>query len=247
VAVRVAAEEAEAARARLVELFPEGFEEADAGSCTELAAYTDAAGEEHLRAAFGAVVVSAVEPGWEDAWRRFHRPVRIGPLWVGPPWESASGGSLAVVVDPGRAFGTGAHATTRLCLELLLGLRRTSLVDIGCGSGVIAIAAAKLGFTPVIALDSDPVAVEVARVNARANEAAVAVLLADAVADPLPEAETAVANIALEPVEALAPRLRSDVLVASGYRAGERPRLAGWRPRARLERDGWAADVFAGT
>src|SRR4029450_12991759 len=71
------------------------------------------------------------------------------------PWEAPDPGSIVVVVDPGRAFGTGAHATTRLSLELLLGVSPASLVDVGCGSGVIAVAAAKLGFAPVVALDSD--------------------------------------------------------------------------------------------
>src|SRR5437016_3537985 len=79
-----------------------------------------------------------VENGWEDRWRDFHRPIRIGPLWVGPPWEEAPPGAVAVWIDPGRAFGTGAHPTTRLCLELLLDVRRGSLLDVGCGSGVIA-------------------------------------------------------------------------------------------------------------
>ena len=69
--------------------------------------------------AFGGAARADVEEGWEDRWREFHRPVRVGPLWVGPPWEEPAADALAVVIDPGRAFGTGAHPTTRLCLELL--------------------------------------------------------------------------------------------------------------------------------
>src|SRR5262249_41387275 len=145
------------------------FEEVEEGEDVALAAYTDAAGEERLWHAFGGVHSADVEDGWEERWRSFHRPITVGPLWVGPPWETPPEQSTAVVVDPGRAFGTGAHATTRLCLELLIDLPRGSLLDVGSGSGVLAIAGAKLGFSPVVALDVDPIAVETTRANAAAN------------------------------------------------------------------------------
>ena len=106
-----------------------------------------------MLAAFPDATLAEVEPGWEDRWREFHHPVRIGPLWVGPPWETPPPDAIPVVIDPGQAFGTGAHPTTRLCLELLLDQPRGSVLDVGCGSGVIAIAAAKLGFGPVLAVD----------------------------------------------------------------------------------------------
>ena len=135
--------------------------------------------------------------------------MRIGPLWVGPPWEKPDEGALAVVIDPGRAFGTGAHPTTRLCLELVVEQERTSLIDLGCGSGVVAVAAAKLGFGPVAALDSDAVAVEVARTNATVNDVEIETMQADVLTAQLPEAGLAVANIALPAVEGLAPRVRA--------------------------------------
>ena len=115
-------------------VFPEGFEEADRGDRLELAAYTDDRGEERARAEFGEVVLSEVPDDWEERWKRFHRPVTVAGLWVGPPWESPPPAAPAVVIDPGRAFGTGSHRTTRLCLELLGELPRTSLLDVGCGS-----------------------------------------------------------------------------------------------------------------
>ena len=149
VSVTVPPAEAERARAVMLELFPEGFEERDSPDGVELTAYTDAGGEERLWSAFGGARSTDVEEGWEDRWRAFHRPVRIGPLWVGPPWEQPDADAIPVVIDPGRAFGTGAHATTRLCLELLLDVPGGSLLDVGCGSGVLSIAAAKLGFGPV--------------------------------------------------------------------------------------------------
>jgi ribosomal protein L11 methyltransferase len=229
----------------MVELFPEGFEEAEAGGELELAAYTTPEGAERLRARLGPVSTSAVEPGWAEGWKRFHRPVRVGPLWVGPPWEEPDEDALAVAIDPGRAFGTGAHATTRLCLELLLEREHGSLVDLGCGSGVLAIAAARLGFAPVLGLDGDEAAVEAARTNAAANGTAVEIRQADVLAVPLPEADVAVANIALPVVQRLGARVRAPLLVASGYLVGEEPDLEGWRRVERREADGWAADLFA--
>jgi ribosomal protein L11 methyltransferase len=244
VSVRVPADRAEEARARMLALFPEGFEEAAGRDGVELAAYTDAGGQERLRAAFGEVHVAEVPPGWEDRWREFHRPVRVGPLWVGPPWERPPHDALAVVIDPGRAFGTGAHATTRLCLELLPELPRGSLIDLGCGSGVLAIAAARLGFAPVRALDRDADAIEATRRNAAANGVEVRCEIADALTAPLPAADVIVANLTLPLLVVLAPRLDAGVAVTSGYLAGSRFELPGFRRRERRERDGWAADLF---
>lgn len=224
---------------------PEGFEEREATGALELVAYTDSAGEERLRAAFAAVSASPVEPGWEDAWRAFHRPVRAGGLWIGPPWERPPFGELAVVVDPGRAFGTGAHPTTRACLELLARLPRGSLLDAGCGSGVLAAAAARLGFAPVYAFDSDPVAVAAARQTARRNGLPVEVARADIREDALPAVDTVVANIELRTVEALLARVAARAAITSGYRAHETPAVPGWRRVERVELEGWAADALA--
>jgi ribosomal protein L11 methyltransferase len=240
VVVRVPLDRAEDARAEWIERFPGGFEERELAGGLELAAYV-----ERIPDWLEPAQVEDVEPGWEDGWRAFHRPVRIGPLWVGPPWERPPGDAIGVVIDPGRAFGTGAHATTRLCLELLLALEPGPLLDVGCGSGVLAIAAAKLGFAPVAALDVDPLAVEATRENAAVNGVEVEVILADAVAGPLPVAPCAVANIARAQVEALAPLLRSEVLVASGYLEADEPELPGWRLRERRALEGWAAALFA--
>jgi len=245
--VTVPPAEAERARAIMLELFPEGFEESECADGVELAAYTDAGGEERLWSAFGGARSTDVEEGWEDRWRAFHHPVRIGPLWVGPPWEAPDPDAVAVVVDPGRAFGTGAHPTTRLCLELLLDLPRGSLLDVGCGSGVLSIAAAKLGFGPVAAIDVDPQAVEATARNADVNGVELGVRLADALADPLPSADTAVVNVALEVDEAVAARLTCGQLVLSGYLASEEPAVPGFRREARREADGWAADLLVRT
>src|SRR5215510_7625987 len=109
----------------MLELFPEGFAEVAGPEGTELAAFTDDNGAGRLRERFDGVRVEAVPEGWEHEWMRFHRPVEAGSLWIGPPWETPTPGLLAVVIDPGLAFGTGAHPTTRLCLDLIQSLERS--------------------------------------------------------------------------------------------------------------------------
>lgn len=240
----VPATRAEDARAAMLELFPEGFEEVESPGGVELAAYTDSGGEERLWQAFGAAAATDVADDWLDRWRRFHRSTRIGSLWVGPPWEEPPEDLTAVVVEPGRAFGTGGHPTTRLCLELLQELPRGSLLDVGCGSGVLSIAAAKLGFAPVTSLDSDPHAVAATSENAAANAVGVEARLVEADGSALPESDVAVVNIAREAVEQLAPGLRSERVLTSGYLLADRPRLPGYEHRRRAELDAWAADLF---
>jgi ribosomal protein L11 methyltransferase len=196
-----------------------------------------------LRRRFGARG-DEVADGWEDAWREFHHGVVVGRFWVGPPWEDAPAETEAIVIDPGRAFGTGAHPTTRLTLGLLQELEPTSLLDVGCGSGVLAVAAVKLGFAPVVGLDVDEAAVEATRANAIVNGVRLDARLADALNDELPAAAAATANVALEVVERLAPRLDARRLVASGYLERDEPALPGWGRVDRRVADGWAADLF---
>jgi ribosomal protein L11 methyltransferase len=197
-----------------------------------------------VRSAFSDVSAERVEPGWEDRWKEFHRPVSAGGLWIGPPWIEPPAGELAVVVDPGRAFGTGAHPTTRACVELLARLDRGSLLDAGCGSGVVSVAAARLGFAPVVAVDVDEVAVEVARETASANGVAVKAFCADVLLDDLPRTDVLVANIDLAIVERLLERVASSIAVTSGYLQSETPTERDWTRTDRVVVDGWAADVL---
>jgi ribosomal protein L11 methyltransferase len=207
------------------------------GTELELAAYTEAEPPPGAR-------VEDVEPGWEERWREFHKPARVGPLWIGPPWQQPPRGLVPVVIDPGCAFGTGAHATTQLCIELVAELRPAGLLDVGCGSGVVAIAAALLGWSPVVAVDVDPAAVDATARNAGANRVTVDVRLLDLATDALPRAEVAVANMSLELVETLLTRTNAGIVVASGYLERDRPQLAAYSRRERRVRDGWAADVL---
>jgi ribosomal protein L11 methyltransferase len=239
VSVRVTLDAAERARAEWIERFPQGFEERELGSALELAAYVD-----DVPADLAGAEVAVVRDDWGERWRSFHHGIDVGPLWVGPPWEPPQPGLLPVVIDPGRAFGTGAHATTRLCIEWLLQLERGSLLDLGCGSGVLAIAAAKLGFAPVSAVDGDPAAVEATRRNASANGVAIVVEQLDATRGALPEACVAVANIAADTVSAVAGRVTARALVTSGYYADATLSLDGFEHAGRRIVDGWAADLW---
>lgn len=240
----VPAERVEEARARMLELFPEGFEEVDSSQGVELVAYTDSGGEERLWHVFGGARGQDVAADWRDRWKAFHRPVKIGPLWVGPPWADVPADATTVVIEPGRAFGTGAHPTTRLCVELLIELGRGSLVDVGCGSGVLAIAAAKLGYEPVLALDADEHAVEATQANARVNGVEIEASVVDALTTDLPVTDVAVANITRPMLERVAPRVRSRRLIGSGYLPTDAAELPGWRHARRVTRDSWAADVY---
>jgi ribosomal protein L11 methyltransferase len=229
--LRVPAADAEMALARMLELFPAGVEEEREGGHVVLAGYAEEPPAPGLEP-------QAVEPGWEDAWRAFHRPVRVGPLWIGPPWFPPE--EVAVVIDPGRAFGTGAHGSTRAALELLAGLDPSPALDLGCGSGVLSVAALRLGFGPVAAFDVDPLAVGAAAENAARNGVEVAVALADVLADPLPSAPLWLANLELGILERLLERTDLPArILASGLTADQ---TLGGSPRAEI--DGWAAEVL---
>jgi ribosomal protein L11 methyltransferase len=228
----------------MLELFPQGFEEVDRSDGLELVAYTDAGGEERLWHAFGGARGEDVAADWRDRWKQFHHPVRIGPLWIGPPWHEAPEDATAIVIEPGRAFGTGAHPSTQLCIELLLGLEPGSIVDLGCGSGVLSVVAAKLGFGPVIALDRDENAVEATIANAAANRVDVEARRVDAFAEDVPAADVMLANITRPVLEKLAPRLTAAALVSSGYLPTDAESLPSFRHVRRVTRDGWAADLY---
>ncbi|MDX6649671.1 MAG: ribosomal protein methyltransferase [Solirubrobacteraceae bacterium] len=257
-AVRVRRADAEAVLAELLELAPNGVEESEDGEVVEYAVY-GAPGElpelPDLRAAAGEALVEIqsreVPDDWYDGWKRFHRPVEIGGrLHVRPPWEPPRDDLLDIAIDPGQAFGTGSHHTTRMCLELLLELEPGGgFADLGCGSGVLGIAAARLGWGPVVGLDHEAAAVEAAGENAAANGVTLDVRRWDVRSDPMPEAATVAANLLRPLLLVVAQRIEvlPAHLVAGGLLREEADEVSaafaarGLRERDRREAGEWAA------
>ena len=266
-AVRVHRRQAELVLAELLELAPSGVEEVEITSeVVEYAVY-GAPGElpalPDLRAAAGGAYVDVsteeIADDWAERWRSFHRPLVIGDrLTVRPPWEPPGATALDVVVDPGQAFGTGSHATTRLCLELMLdldaGARSGSFVDVGCGSGVLAIVAAKLGFAPVIALDYDRAATAATRENAARNGVEIDVRAFDMRMEQAPAAEVGAANVLAGPLVTWAASQGElpPILILSGLLGTEADRVAaayferGHAERERRVSGEWAALKLVG-
>jgi ribosomal protein L11 methyltransferase len=251
--VTVRGDDAGVVLAELLELSPAGVEEREAPGGVEYAIY-GAPGElpalPQVEAAAGGVLVSVateeVPDDWDERWKAWHRPVVVTGggrrLRVRPPWEPAEPGVLDLVIDPGQAFGTGAHATTRLCLELLLELEpRGALADWGCGTGVLAIAAAQLGFEPVTAVDADPLALEATRANAGANGVALArIARADLREAAGPWAPTVCANLLRPLLLDVARRMERppERLIASGLLRHEADDVAAaFTAHGLLERD----------
>jgi ribosomal protein L11 methyltransferase len=181
-AVRCSSELADQVLAELTVLAPNGVEEERGPGYVEYAIYGGEGelpdlGELDAVVGEGRIEVSSTEipDDWADRWRDFHKPLLVGDrIWLRPSWEPPREGTIDVVVDPGQAFGTGAHPTTRLCLEYLLELAAAGeangpLTDLGTGSGVLAIAAAKLGWDPVSAYDHEAAAIDAAAANAAIN------------------------------------------------------------------------------
>jgi ribosomal protein L11 methyltransferase len=242
--------------AALLELAPAGVEQVDGAGFVEFALYgapgelpTLPEGEAEVGGTRVTVSGEPVPDDWDERWKRFHVPVLVGGrLWVRPPWEEPAvrPGVHEIVIDPGQAFGTGTHPTTRLCLELMLELEpRGSLLDLGCGSGVLAIAAAKLGFDPVTALDSDRAAVAAARANARDNAVTLdRVERFDLRKDAPPRAHVVVANLMRPLLLRIAGHVEADLVIASGlldHEADEVRRAFAMTEVRRLSDRGWTA------
>jgi ribosomal protein L11 methyltransferase len=243
--------------AALLELAPGGVEQVDGDGFVEYAVYgapgelpSFPAGE----ASVGGVVVSVsgepVADDWAERWKQFHEPVLVGDrVYVRPPWAEPRPDVLDLVIDPGQAFGTGAHATTRLSLELLLELPAGgSFADLGCGSGVLAIAAGRLGFGPVTAVDNEEAALEATRANAAANGVSLdRVERLDLRTERPPAADTVAANLMRPLLLRLAGLIeeRPNTLIVSGLLDDESDEAAtAFAPleeRRRLSSQGWSA------
>ncbi|HNQ04567.1 MAG TPA: 50S ribosomal protein L11 methyltransferase [Thiobacillaceae bacterium] len=197
--------------------------------------------------------VEAVEDqDWVRLTQSQFDPIRISDrLWVVPSWhQPPDPDAVSIALDPGLAFGTGSHPTTRLCLAWLEAHVRggESLLDYGCGSGILAIAAARLGAAPVLGVDLDPQAVAASRENAQRNGVAASFFLPDAL--PPGAFDILVANILTNPLRALMPLLSARVrrggrIVLSGILAEQAQEILDLYRRAFdmvlwRQEDGWA-------
>jgi ribosomal protein L11 methyltransferase len=262
-AVRCKPDQAELVLAELTVLAPNGVEEERGPGYVEYAIY---GGEGELPelgeidAVVGArpieVSSTVIPDDWADRWRDFHKPLLVGGrLWLRPSWEPALDGAIDVVVDPGQAFGTGAHPTTRLCLEYLLQLAEAAenegaLTDLGTGSGVLAIAAAKIGWSPVCGYDHEVAAIEASAANAAINDVGVDFRRQN-LRESLPSlASTCVANMTSPILKAVAGHLAPDpprILVLSGILPNELDQVvaafapAGYDEQDRRQMGDWAA------
>lgn len=190
---------------------------------------------------------------WDRAWMEHFQPLHVGgQLWICPSWRApVDPKAVNILLDPGLAFGTGSHPTTALCLEWLAHhpMQKADVVDYGCGSGILAIAAAKLGAKKVMAIDYDPQALQATRNNADKN--GVSQNIVTGLPGELPEQPTDIvlANILANPLMELAPLFARLVkpgkyLVLSGVLAEQAEQVAlhyrtWFRLQPHVERDGW--------
>ncbi len=237
------------------------FLEDGAGADEALAALNDAGRLAGYELAPGIDTIRREE--WSESWKRFFHTERVSPrLVVRPPWEEyqAAAGEAVVIMDPGMSFGTGQHGTTRACMQFIDQLAadnlERSLLDAGCGSGILAIAAAKLGFTTVCGYDNDPLAVEIATANALVNGVAVDffessleaqrhcadIVVANILAEVLiAQAAALVASVSRHPAHAL---LLSGILVAQYAAVVEAYRAVGFVEQAAITIGEWRSGWF---
>ncbi len=208
------------------------------------------------------------EQDWEEAWKKFFKPRRVGKSFVvRPTWEEfdALPEDLVIVLDPGQAFGTGDHPTTRMCLALLeeAGIPGSDVLDLGCGSGILSIGSAMLGAKSVLAIDVDALAVEVTKANAALNKITLEVAVSDGIVEHQPPTsshkppayDVVLSNI----ISAALIRFANDIsrVVKPGGRwmvsgilnpnwldVKKAAEKAGFKLEKRVEEDDWVAAIF---
>lgn len=277
IAVTVAPEAADAV-AEALRTACGGVAEVAANCCVTLTAYAPAddrvgARADAVRARIAALRRAGIDAGdaavsirpvaeqaWEQAWRDSFRPIRVGPIAVVPSWLPPPGDAeVVIVIDPGAAFGTGLHATTRGCLAALDSRVGSgiSVIDVGTGSGVLAVGAVKLGAARALAIDCDQTAAAVARENAARNGVAERVtVIAGDLLDPVTErADIIVANIDARAIARLAKALPDHLapggcFIGSGVVSVQSPRVesalsaAGMRQAEVLRDEDWVTAIW---
>ncbi len=263
-AVRCRPDQAEMVLAELVQLAPGGVEEETGPDWVEYAIYGGEGelpdlGEVEAAAGDDLVEITSekIPDDWADRWRDFHEPTVLagGRVVIRPEWHaSPEPGVLDVVIDPGQAFGTGAHPTTRMCVELLIkladqGSASGALVDLGTGSAVLAIVAAKLGWSPVLGVDHELPAMEAAAENASVNGVEISFERKNLRAEPAPSAPTVVANLTAPVLRDVAANLADPPrqMILSGLLTDEAQGVAdefgvhGLKAAERLDSGDWSA------
>ena len=209
------------------------------------------------------VIAALADGNWAEAWREHFRPLAVGRrLLIAPPWDvPRATDRLVLIIEPGRAFGTGHHGTTAGCLDLLEGAVDgqpfESAIDLGTGSGILALAAARLGVGRVVAVDEDPDAIAAATANAELNGVArhVECRLGDAAALELPPAPLVLANLLTAAHLKMVPRYRrllapggtlvlGGILDAEAGGVSDVVRARGLVPAETLSIDGWSTLGF---
>jgi ribosomal protein L11 methyltransferase len=236
--LRVASGEAEEVLDAVLPALPGGVHIREDGDRVEMTvtAAPGTPGEDELRRLAGSNLIELSAAEASDDWRE-RRLARYKPLIVAgrflmrpewaPPGEDPE--LIEIVLEQSPAFGTGLHPTTQACLAVLAEMEPAgSIADLGCGSGVLSIAAAKLGWPTVVAVDIDPNSVEIARGNAKRNGVRIDVRQLEVASEPAPEADTVVANVPPQVHIALAQRIESvpSTLIASGFKPDEIPGVA---------------------
>ncbi len=207
--------------------------------------------------AFGLGPVGEVEirriadEDWLESWKAQFTPIRIGPFFVRPSWSTARSDGIEIVLDPGMAFGTGLHPTTRQCLEAVgeLDLGGRTVLDVGTGSGILAVGAVKRGAARVVAVDTDPLSVRAAEENARRNGARIEIREGSA-ADVAGTFDVVLANLVADVLSRIAADLRARVrpggaLVCAGIVREKEEAVtaalaaAGLTVRGRDQREDW--------
>jgi ribosomal protein L11 methyltransferase len=261
VALTVAGTDAESAIGRIVGLAPYGILDQWIGDAVVLRIRGDA-GELRSAAEYatlaGCALISIAERDVPDGWseRRLldYEPLIVAGICVRPSWAVITDGVIDLVIDDGEAFGTGAHETTRASLAMVCELDAGGpLADLGSGSGILSVAAAKLGFDPVVAVDNRADAVSSTRAAAVANGVEIHVRQADLLAEPAPFAPTISANVPAHVHVAIGARLpdRPDVVIASGFTAGQLEAVTssyarlGLAPVRSVEGGGWVTCQFS--
>jgi ribosomal protein L11 methyltransferase len=261
-ALGVVEEEEPPGIARLVAFFPEAASPAEL--LQRLSTYRRGLGELGFSETGEASVTPEEDHAWATAWRDAFTPLAVGArLLVVPPWETeaarAESARTVVVIEPGRAFGTGHHGSTAGCLRLLedaIARRPAHALDLGTGTGILAVAAVRLGVPSVLAIDVDPDAIAAARANAAANAASdrIEVLLGGPEVLDGRRFPLVLANLLTEAHVGFAARYArllepGGTLIVGGILSDEGPRVvaalsdAGLAPAGRLDVDGWCALV----